>query len=719
MAQTISLLPNASDGLVDEFGNGLVANYAAEMFTPPAALAAQPQSQWYIAQWGQAVAINSADYTQNNASTYDPNYGNALYSWSEPGTTSAIAIYQNTPAAGGGDVYDLTDANTTAAPSSGATEESDMFLSSPGIDNANLSHPITLSLDAKITQSLVQFASPQLAANYATSGTVFGTFDIGLTVNFNGADGLANYVGFVQIVPWTSDSSALANYTSGALSPDDPSSTQFISSTLLPGDPSLSLLPADAGAAASSLSYNINEYVYASLQTAFADFSPSQQAALLNLSNWTLGGVYVGPATNDAQVTSADGVISLAAAVTTGIQVSNITVAESVGKTYNPAAVVIPVAAADINPLINYSDSTLQASGTADGSTYSGPLAGIQDKFIYTGADNISLTAPVGANWEFGGGSGATTLTAISGDNVLIASTGGSTLIGGAGTDAFVVPDANLTGAGTWDSIANFNVGDTLSLAGMAGPGWTYSWYTGNDHNGGSSLTLLATSTVTPGLNEMVTLTGLSMSDLSSLTIAPDATGGGLTITRGNPQIASLDLNSGAAGSAVSTLGNTNTAGISAEYLYTGTSSMAFMAPAGANWEFGGGSAFTQLSAISGNNIFVASTGGSFMLGGSGNDIFDIPDANLTGAAVWDSITNFHAGDSISLAGLAVPGWTYSWTGSYGSASNPALTLQANSTVTPGLSALVTLNGLSMGSLASLSITHGTGADAGTLIVSR
>ena len=202
------------------------------------------------------------------------------------------------------------------------------------------------------------------------------------------------------------------------------------------------------------------------------------------------------------------------------------------------------------------------------------------------------------------------------------------------------------------------------------------------------------------------------------MSISPDNTGdNGLTITRTNPQISTLDLNSGAGGTAISAA--SDIAGINAEYIYSGTNSMAFMAPAGVNWEFGGGSAFTQLSAVSGNNIFIASTGGSYMLGGSGNDSFDIPDANLTGAAVWDSVTNFHAGDSMSLAGLAGAGWNYSWTDSYGSASNPALTLKATSTVIAGLSELVTINGLSMGSLPSLSITHGSGADAGTLIVSR
>jgi hypothetical protein len=261
--------------------------------------------------------------------------------------------------------------------------------------------------------------------------------------------------------------------------------------------------------------------------------------------------------------------------------------------------------------------------------------------------------------------------------------------------------------------IENFHVGDTLSLAGLAGPGWTYGWV-----SGAGGLTLMARSTVNPGLTQLVTLAGMSMNDLSSLTVSPDNAGdNGLTITRTNPQISSLDLDSGAAGTAISAA--SDIAGISAEYIYTGTHSMAFMAPAGVNWEFGGGSAFTQLSTVSGNNIFIASSGGSYMLGGSGNDVFDIPDANLTGAAVWDSVTNFHPGDSLSLAGLAGAGWNYSWTDSYGSASDPALTLKATSTGIAGLSELVTINGLSMRSLPLLSITHGAGADAGTLIVSR
>lgn len=524
MSQTVSILPNPSNGLVDEFGNGIVTNYRADYFTVPAALATQAQSLWFIAQWAQPVYINSANFTQNSPSTYDPIYGNAVYSWTEPDTTAAIAMYQNTAALGGGDVYDLTDGNTTLPPSSGGIEEADMFLSSPAATASNLSHPITISLNAKLAQSKITFATPALAAQYATSGTVFGTFDIGITVNFNGAGGLPAFSGFVQIVPWTSDSPALANYETGALSTNDPAA-QFISSTLLAGDPSLPLLSADAGANPDSLSYNVNQYVYNTLVIAYANFSAVQKTYLLNLANWTLGSVYIGPATVDTGVTNAAGAVSLVAKETVGIQVSAVNVATNLDATYSPTAATSPGTKVDTNPQIIYYDNTSQGGGTADGSVYNGPISGIQDKYIYTGADSIGLAAPVGANWEFGGGSAATELTATSGKNVFVASSGGSTMIGGTGNDTFDLPDANVTGVSTWDTIINFHVGDTVSLAGIGGTGWTYSWHMETAPTGAAALTLIATSTVTMGLSEYLSFAGLTLADLPALLIKPEYQG--------------------------------------------------------------------------------------------------------------------------------------------------------------------------------------------------
>lgn len=719
MSQSLAVLPDPSDGLVDRFGNGLVSDDVAQLFPTPGALAVLPQSPWYIAQWGQPVAINAADYATGNPVTYDPVYGDALYSWTEPGANSAIAIYRNTQVLGGGDVYDLTDGNTDQATISGATDEADMFLSSPAASNSNLSHPITLSLNAKITQSMIEFASPALASQYATSGTVFGTFDIGLTVNYDGAGGLTAYVGYVQIVPWTSDSAALANYSSGPLSPGADAATSFVTSTLRPGDPALSLLPADAGANPDTLNYTVNPYVTNALTGAFAAFSQAQQAQLLNLANWSLGSVYIGPATNDARTTVASAAASIVATEAVGIQVSDIDVTTDTDAIFNPGASAPPGSEVDNNPQITYFDNTIQAGGTADGSVYDGTVAGILNQYLYNGADNISLTATAGQNWAFGGGSGLTDLTAVSGNNIFVASTGSSYMVGGSGEDIFDVPDANATGIGTWDSIENFHAGDTISLAGLSGPGWTYDWYAGLSVDGNSGLTLLATSTTTPGLHELVTLVGLSMGDLSSLKFGSDPSGNnGLIITRVDPQLQSYDLVSGVASSLTSNA-TSDIIGINAEYLYAGTDSVALTAPSGSNWEFGGGSAFNDLTASTGNNVFIASTGGSNMQGGSGNDTFMIPDANISNVPVWDNIANFHSGDVISLAGLAGSGWRYSWTDAYGNAANPALTLQATSSVIPGLTEMITLNGLTVNSLASLSITHGSGASASTLLITH
>ena len=717
MSDVLAVLPDAGSGLVDQFGDGLVVNYAAQFFPVPVALADLSQSQWYIAQWGQPVAINSADYTSGDPAYYDPLYGLPLYSWTEPGTNSAIAIYGNTGALGGGDVYQLTDGNTNTAPLQSGTNEADMFLSSPAA-NAALVYPLTLSLNARIVQSLIRFASPALSAQFATAGTVFGSFDIGLTVNFDGAHGLPAYSGYVQIVPWTSDSSAPADYYSAPLPRGASDSMQFVSSLLLPGDPALPLLPVDAGAVPATLTYNINKYVYATLQYEFSQFSAADRAVLLNLANWTFGGLYVGPATNDAQTTGPMGTGAVAAE-SVSIQVSDIQVTANQGTIYNPGAPPASVVSADSNPQITFYDNTLHAGGQTDGSVYSGADSGVQDRYIYTGADNISLTAPVGQNWEFGGGSGLTELTAVSGNNVFVASTGSSTMVGGSGGDVFMIPDANETGIGTWDSIENFHIGDQIRLAGLGGPGWTYSWYAALSVDGQSGLTLLATSTATPGLHELVTLVGLSMSDLASVQTTPDSSGqNALILERVVPQIQTYDLITGRAGTQPVNPGST-VGGIDAEYLYSGADSVALTAPAGTNWEFGGGSAFTDLIATSGNNVFLASTGGSNMQGGSGSDTFVIPDANGSGISVWDNIANFHTGDSLSLAGLAGAGWNYDWTGGYGTAANPALTLQATSTATPGLTERVTINGLSMTDLPKLSITHGSGADAATLMITH
>ncbi|MDR3410830.1 MAG: hypothetical protein P4L87_07790, partial [Formivibrio sp.] len=350
----------------------------------------------------------------------------------------------------------------------------------------------------------------------------------------------------------------------------------------------------------------------------------------------------------------------------------------------------------------------------------------VQDIYLYSGNDNISMTAPVGKNWEFGGGSGFTTLTAISGFNTFVASTGSSLMIGGTGTnvagtsvpmseDTFVIPNANLTGVSTSDTIVNFHVGDTVTLNGVGGSGWTYAWYTESSGGNYSGLTLYATSATTPGLTELVTFSGLTVNNLNYFSVTTTPTGD-LSIISTNvdppPTIPLYDQTTGQSSIETGSFSSASTAsdpigftGIQSVFTYTGSDKIILSAPAGANWTFGGGSGLTGLVATSGDNVFKASTGSSFMIGGTGFDKFDIPDANLTGQGTWDTVVNFHVGDSISLAGLSGTGWKYHWLLNDGAQGSTGLTLYATSTNTLGLSELVTFSGLTAADLSHMKIT--------------
>lgn len=101
---------------------------------------------------------------------------------------------------------------------------------------------------------------------------------------------------------------------------------------------------------------------------------------------------------------------------------------------------------------------------------------------------------------------------------------------------------------------------------------------------------------------------------------------------------------------------------------------MQFIAPnIDGNWEFGGGSAETVLQASSGNNILVASTSGSTMTGGSGDNVFSIP-AIFTGKQFFDSITDMHFGDSVLFSGIPSSDLAFSFTEN--SSLNSGLTLE-------------------------------------------
>lgn len=709
----IQLLPNLSNGMLDKFGTGGVVNNSPSFFDLPKIFALMPQDGWFIAQWGQPQPVNVNNYVSNNPSTYDNLYGNAMYAWSQPGQTSAISLYQNTAALGGGDVVQIEDGSTQQAPQ-GQTDEADMFLSSPNIQasQSNLSNPINLSLNAKITKAITNFTSSATASEYATSGIVFSVFDIGFTLTYNGADGLPVYVGFVQIVPWQSSTTKNANYESAAVQPNV--SSTFISSLLLGSGTGLPLLSSDGNATPDKLTYSINQYAYQALKAQAGNLSASQKSAFLNLANWSVGGFYFGLATNNVpQGSSTSGTpITDVAYLDSIMQVSNISLSKNPNATYNSTSPSPIPTTLDINPQISFVDVTMKTSGMADGAKYIGISQGIQYEYIYTGNDNINLTAPTSGNWYFGGGNGQTNLTAISGNNIFLASSIGSIMTGGSGNDTFIIPTTSVTTKKIQNAISNFHEGDTVTIQGVGGNGWTYTWVPGLGPDSYTGLTLVAMNTNSPGLSEQLTFSGLNINDLSHFALSIGTSGDNLSITSTTsatlPVMLFNNFSNNQAGYMLGSFSSNSlisSGGIQEKFLYSGSNTVAMYAPAGENVAFGGGLGLTILSANSGDNVFVASSGSSYLIGGTGNDLFDVPDANLTGISTWDIIQNFHAGDSVSLAGVGGAGWKYSWLVPPNSTGIQNLTLRATSVIDPGLNEYVSFVGLTMNNLCSISLT--------------
>ena len=504
----MQLITSSSSGMLDKFGTGGVINNQAAFFSIPSNFSAMPQDAWFIAQWSQPVAINPSNYVANDSMSYDQLYGNSLYTWSTPGATAAISLYQNTATLGGGTVLQLSDGSTQSS----TLNEADIFLSSPNISPSlgNLSHPITLTLDSKVSQSTNEFVDQNTGAPILNGGKIWNNIDIGFTVIFNGADGLPRYGGFVQITPWSAQSNGSnPNYESQQ-------ANGFISSLLLGGDPFLAQLPADAHATPDALTYNINKYVYQTLEATYGNQSTANKAVLFNLGNWSVGGMYIGLATDNWPNSSA---ASLGAEISSTVQLSNIGLTSNEAAIYSPSTPPASLPIIDTNPQINFIDNTSHGvQGFVDGAVYKGSLKGIQDEYIYNGYDSISLMAPTSSNWYFGGGYGQTILSATSENNVFLASMGGSTMTGGNGIDTFIVPQSDTGFSNTKDTIINFHVGDSTILEGVSGAGWTYQWAESD------GLTMDASNAL-HGLSELVTFSGLTMADTNHLNVSIDASG--------------------------------------------------------------------------------------------------------------------------------------------------------------------------------------------------
>jgi Ca2+-binding RTX toxin-like protein len=131
------------------------------------------------------------------------------------------------------------------------------------------------------------------------------------------------------------------------------------------------------------------------------------------------------------------------------------------------------------------------------------------------------------------------------------------------------------------------------------------------------------------------------------------------------------------------------------------------------NWFLHSGSGMDALTVRSGTNVLDGGTGSNFLTGGTGTDTFFVDDR---GAAqdIWSTISNFHAGDAVTLYGVSQSSFQVAWADGEGAAGFAGLTLHATA---PGqATASMTLVGFTQPDLTNgrLSVSYGFDAGSGS-----
>ena len=127
----------------------------------------------------------------------------------------------------------------------------------------------------------------------------------------------------------------------------------------------------------------------------------------------------------------------------------------------------------------------------------------------------------------------------------------------------------------------------------------------------------------------------------------------------------------------------------------------------------GSGADAIDVSGVGGSNVLDGGTGSNFLTGGlagKGADTFFV-DARNAASDIWDTVSNFHAGDAVTLFGITPTSKAIAWVDNQGAGAATGLTLHATQAGTPEAS--FTLAGYTTADLSNgrLAVTYGTEAD--------
>ena len=127
----------------------------------------------------------------------------------------------------------------------------------------------------------------------------------------------------------------------------------------------------------------------------------------------------------------------------------------------------------------------------------------------------------------------------------------------------------------------------------------------------------------------------------------------------------------------------------------------------------GSGTDAIDVSSVGGKNILDAGTNSNFLTGtlaGKGTDTFFV-DARNAASDIWNTVSNFHAGDAVTLFGITPTSKAIAWADNQGTTGATGLTLHATQAGAPQAS--FTLAGYTTADLGNgrLGTTYGTEPD--------
>jgi Ca2+-binding RTX toxin-like protein len=110
----------------------------------------------------------------------------------------------------------------------------------------------------------------------------------------------------------------------------------------------------------------------------------------------------------------------------------------------------------------------------------------------------------------------------------------------------------------------------------------------------------------------------------------------------------------------------------------------------------------------SGINVLDGGTGSNFLVGGTGTDTFFVDDRGPT-SDIWSTVSNFHAGDDLTVWGINQSDFTLSWVDGQGATGFTGLTMHATAAGKPIAS--FTLSGFTTADRSNGKLTISLGTD--------